>query len=538
MKKALAIIAYARSDYFETVFPSILNQIVEGKSVSEVYDIYVFQDGLWNDETEKNRHGHREIRDFIKNLRPKIKVFIQHENLGVALHFDFVERLLFVEKEYDFVVFHEDDLILAPGYMAVIDMMAEKFQDDPRVGMISAHPGNPMVPLEQQRANRDRFAPMGHNWGFGVTRRFWEKRQPLVDCYLDLVRNVPYRKRDEKIIFEWLRRVGFNQNASSQDYIKTCATYALGAVKLSTFPNLALPIGRNGLHSNRDIFKKIGFDRTVVFNEKINNVADLTDEQYVSIYQQGASEVGKVGAQVSVDGTNPDVEEWQQRLNNGEFHPRRIMPDIVSKGSDMQEVKWHTADIPVVPHMEEDGLALFMERIEKAKVYLEYGAGGSTVFAASKGCAEIHSVESDQGFLDAVRNRVAELGGPTELKTYYANIGPTKEWGQPTDLACARFWPRYSVAPWENLIASDRRPDVILIDGRFRSACFLVSAMLAKPGTSILFDDYCDRSHYHVVEKYIKPRLKAGRMAEFWIESPLRIDDIVTDLIFTISDPA
>lgn len=234
LRKALAIITYTRFDYFELVLPSILNQTIHNRSVSDLYDIYIFQDGLWGGEPELNRVGHEKISLALEKLHPGIQIIKQKENLAVALHFDFIERLLFLEKAYDFVVFCEDDLILAPGYMRAIDMMAEKFHNDPRVGMVSAHPGNPTTPLEQQRANQHMYTTMGHNWGFGLSRSFWEKRQPLVDCYLDLISGVPYRKRPEKFIFEWLQDIGFNPAASSQDYIKSCATFALGVRRTCT----------------------------------------------------------------------------------------------------------------------------------------------------------------------------------------------------------------------------------------------------------------------------------------------------------------
>jgi hypothetical protein len=40
------------------------------------------------------------------------------------------------------VLFCEDDLILAPGYLAAIEQMRERFADDARVGMMAAHPAN------------------------------------------------------------------------------------------------------------------------------------------------------------------------------------------------------------------------------------------------------------------------------------------------------------------------------------------------------------------------------------------------------------
>jgi hypothetical protein len=37
------------------------------------------------------------------------------------------------------------------------------------------------------------------------------------------------------------------------------------------------------------------------------------------------------------------------------------------------------------------------------------------------------------------------------------------------------------------------KPDLVLIDGRFRLACFLHPLLAAAPGTPILFDDYTNR---------------------------------------------
>src|ERR1700733_12879938 len=118
MKKALAIITYSREHYLAFVLPSILAQRIGGMPVSEVYDVYIFQDGWWTGETSVNGIGHAAIGTMLEAHPQKGRVFRQNANLGVALHFDFIEKLLFVESAYDFVAFCEDALILAPGYMA------------------------------------------------------------------------------------------------------------------------------------------------------------------------------------------------------------------------------------------------------------------------------------------------------------------------------------------------------------------------------------------------------------------------------------
>ena len=56
---------------------------------------------------------------------------------------------------------------------------------------------------------------------------------------------------------------------------------------------------------------------------------------------------------------------------------------------------------------------------------------------------------------------------------------------------------------------------MILIDGRFRVACFLYSLINAKEGSIIIFDDYTDRAHYHVVEEVIEVYENCGRQAIF-----------------------
>jgi SEC-C motif len=331
MKKALALIAYTRLEYLQLVWASIHEQTIAGRPLSEFYDIHVFQDGLWAGDSYEVRIAHEEVRKWMDELPSGVTVHRQSANLGIALHYDFIEKLLFVERGYEYVVFCEDDLVLAPGYMSVMDRMADTFHDDHRVGMMSAHPGDPTVSLELQRKYRNRWAPMGHNWGCGISRSFWERRQPLVECYLNLVRDAPYRHRNDWLIYNWLARIGFRPFfASSQDFIKTCATYALGAVKLSTYPNLARPIGRIGVHSTPDLFERMGFHRTVVLDEPIDVISGLDDDTYRDLWSRMIHQVGDRNVQVIADPQSHDVEAWERKLATGDFQPSRIIADLLA----------------------------------------------------------------------------------------------------------------------------------------------------------------------------------------------------------------
>lgn len=97
----------------------------------------------------------------------------------------------------------------------------------------------------------------------------------------------------------------------------------------------------------------------------------------------------------------------------------------------------------------------------------------------------------------------------------YCDIGSVRDWGIPSGAEGVRNYWRYPTTPWKISVDRNIRPDLILIDGRFRVACFLYSWICADEGTTILFDDYTVRPEYHVVERISEPVSTHGRLAEF-----------------------
>lgn len=151
------------------------------------------------------------------------------------------------------------------------------------------------------------------------------------------------------------------------------------------------------------------------------------------------------------------------------------------------------------PHLDPEMLARWREEVTRAKVYLEYGSGASTV-AAARVVERIYSVDSDARYLAAVAER-AEHGkaADTAIETVYVDIGRTEKWGRPLLeyplSGRARKWRRYTEAPWELTEARGDLPDFVFVDGRFRVACVLESLLRLGPGsgTTIMLDDFSRR---------------------------------------------
>lgn len=156
-----------------------------------------------------------------------------------------------------------------------------------------------------------------------------------------------------------------------------------------------------------------------------------------------------------------------------------------------------------------------------ARVILEYGSGGSTVLASEMPGKQIFSVESDPDWAAMMRRWFDQSPGVSPVQMVHADIGPTKEWGHPKTHHGWRHYPAYPLGIWDQ--KDFRQPEVVLVDGRFRVGCALATAYRTRRKVTLLFDDYVQRNHYHVIEEFLGQPEVIGRMAIFEV-SPLAVD--------------
>ena len=100
------------------------------------------------------------------------------------------------------------------------------------------------------------------------------------------------------------------------------------------------------------------------------------------------------------------------------------------------------------------------------------------------------------------------------------DLGEVGDWGRPINYNNSDIFYNYTDWIWK----LPQIPDTVLIDGRFRVCCFLTSLKNAKQGTKIIFDDYCNRPYYHIVENYIQREVTYGRQCLFIVPSQKNIN--------------
>lgn len=157
------------------------------------------------------------------------------------------------------------------------------------------------------------------------------------------------------------------------------------------------------------------------------------------------------------------------------------------------------------PRMSEVERAMFERVLARgAGGYLEWGAGGSTLAAVRAPIGRILSVESDAAWLERLRAHpeVATAAASGRARLLHGDIGPVGAWGAPADDSAFLRWPRYVATAWAWCAEAGFWPELVLVDGRFRTACALSVLLAARAGggpmPALLFHDFIpeQRSNY------------------------------------------
>ncbi|WP_313136019.1 hypothetical protein [Paracoccus jeotgali] len=179
--------------------------------------------------------------------------------------------------------------------------------------------------------------------------------------------------------------------------------------------------------------------------------------------------------------------------------------------------------------------ACFRAHIREGMTVLEYGSGGSTFEALRLGAGRVFSVESDRDWAKKIREELANEFSPDRFHVHHADIGATQAWGRPLDHSGFKTYHRYPHEIWD--LDGFAQPDLILIDGRFRTACFVAAATRITAPVTLLFDDYGVRPEYHWVEEICPLSKMAGRMAVFELTPRTIPPQLMTRVAGSYADP-
>lgn len=186
-----------------------------------------------------------------------------------------------------------------------------------------------------------------------------------------------------------------------------------------------------------------------------------------------------------------------------------------TKQADSPRMTSSKISAPNAPFMSKAEAAHLTKTYGKARIILEYGAGGSTRIAARMPGKLVFSVESDPAWALRLQDEIRATDPVSPVIIWPVDIGETGPWGRPVSEQSWRRFHRYPLTIWDEPFF--RQPDTILIDGRLRTACLATIMLRITRPVTVLFDDYGVRPLYRAVEPVIRPVRMIDTMAHFEI---------------------
>lgn len=147
------------------------------------------------------------------------------------------------------------------------------------------------------------------------------------------------------------------------------------------------------------------------------------------------------------------------------------------------------------PRMSPGERGLLEAHLRRAQTVVEYGCGGSTFLALEAGVKRIRSVETDPAWISrlAAEPDIRSAVAARRLELLHADIGEVADWGMPADKTFSTKWVDYPMCPWRD---AEMQPDFVLVDGRWRVASALTSALMTNGKALIAIHDLDIRPQY------------------------------------------
>lgn len=266
---ALTIACWNRPQYFQQLMSSLEANILELENV----DIHLFVDGGIDKFTGEPVADKQKIQEnisiFQKAILPNKTLHARSLNVSIAIHqFEMMQMLTSV---YDKIIFLEDDVVVSPNFVGVMKCLLKQYEKDPKIFSISSG-FKPLCKPEDVEGHKDKLKlSEGHFWAEAMWSEKWRKIVPLLEKYMEIVSEKPYKQRDHQRIKNLFSTTGRAMPATSQDNAKDWAIYLSGMKRARLIVNRSTGIGDEGFHSTKEKLAHSGDGHNKIYvfdNEK------------------------------------------------------------------------------------------------------------------------------------------------------------------------------------------------------------------------------------------------------------------------------
>jgi glycosyltransferase involved in cell wall biosynthesis len=247
MKNLLILLGYNRPDYFEKVAESVLDQEMQ-------WETAVLVDGARsvNDVPLVNRTKEIAKRHFHE-------VVCNTQNQNMEKQWQKAYQIAFESGGYDRMLLVEDDLVLSPCYTTAIDDLLGLFNNDSRIGMVSAY--NCRINNDPRALPGEDLVVGGHLWGVATWKDRWFQWKDYYDQFASIALQ-PDTIKD--LYYSW---GGVTGSSTVNDGALHIIMNKLGQMPVTTTNSYASYIGEFGEYGRREYYMERRFQEIPCFNQ-------------------------------------------------------------------------------------------------------------------------------------------------------------------------------------------------------------------------------------------------------------------------------
>jgi GT2 family glycosyltransferase len=151
-------------------------------------DLIIYADGPKKPEHEATVRQARDVARGVSGFK-SIRLIERDENLGLAN--SIITGVSEVCSENGRAIVVEDDLLVAPQFLAFLNHGLERYADEPNVFQVSGY----MFPVPMASASDALFLPLISCWGWATWQRAWRQFDPSATGFNRLERDPELRAR-------------------------------------------------------------------------------------------------------------------------------------------------------------------------------------------------------------------------------------------------------------------------------------------------------------------------------------------------------
>lgn len=257
MTRPITILGFNRPDYMAAVCESLAPQVFGRK-------VRLMQDGAVSARTGFRYAEDSQITESIaafRNWFPAGEIIAQPNNIGIARQIMLAEFTAFERDAVTDALFFEDDMILGPSYVAMLDHMLDNAPAN--VGYVAAygtkHGGYGLDALNPK------LAPMPLNWGFGMRREAWFAILGWIAPFHRLYLENDYALRDKLAILRLYLSRNVATLMETQDALRATACADLGIGRVNLNLNYGRYIGVRGASMTPERYDELGLGNMTIY---------------------------------------------------------------------------------------------------------------------------------------------------------------------------------------------------------------------------------------------------------------------------------